>query len=305
MKITRIIMMVLFSMMTLWANEDLLVYKVDNSQGKITPKTIEKSLVKSGYIIPKNRDMNGPFKKQFEKTTFDTYNLMIAYHDKMATKLVIKHENAGVFVPFSVAIYQKKGDKFLYVSFLTAKAQSKILGIQEPLLDAIEKENKKAFLTALPGAVEEKLSFSVQATDKKLLTSFEVEVEDDDAEELKDELEMVLESGLKPIGFIKASFSAFGMDLEEANNEDYEFYDAYSLCKLKVIYNVALQRPEAGAFAPCTLAIYHKVGSNKTKIVFPNVYNWIATLDIKDKALIALLEKAQSDIVTLLKSAIE
>jgi uncharacterized protein (DUF302 family) len=292
-------------MVGLSANEDLIVYKVDNSKGKITPATIEKSLVKSGYVIPKNRDMNGPFKKQFQKTTFDTYNLMIAYHAKMSTELVIKHENAGVFVPFSVAIYQKKGDKFLYVSFLTAKAQGKILGIKEPLLDAIEKENKKAFLAALPGAVEEKLSFTPQATDKKLLTSFEIEVDDDDAEELKDELEMVLESGLKPIGFIKASFTAFGMDLEEAENEDYEFYDAYSLCKLKVIYNVSLVRPEAGAFAPCTLAIYHKIGSNKTKIVFPNVYNWISTLDLKDKKLIDTLLKAQDDIVKLIKNAIE
>ena len=298
-------MIMLLSWSVATANEDLIVYKVDNSKGKITPVSIEKSLVKSGYVIPKNRDMNGPFKKQFQKTIFDTYNLMIAYHEKMATELVAKHENAGVFVPFSVAIYQKKGDKFLYVSFLTAKAQSKILGLTDPLLTSIEKENKKAFLIALPGAVEEKLSFSPQATDKKLLTSFEIEVEDDDAEELKDEFEMVLESGLKPIGFIKASFSAFGMDLEEAKNEDYEFYDAYSLCKLKVIYNVSLVRPEAGAFAPCTLAIYHKVGTNKTKIVFPNVYNWISTLDLKDKALIKTLEKAQGDIVTLLKSAIE
>ena len=298
-------MIVLLSVGVLGANEDLIVYKVDNSAGKITPATIEKSLIAAGYAVPENRDMNGPFKKQFEKTSFDVYNLLIAYPKKMATQLVIKHEKAGVFVPFSVAIYQKHGEKELHVSFLSAKAQAKILGITEPLLADIEKKNRASFLKALPGAKEEELSYEPQPTKEKLLTAFSFEVDDDESDDNKEELEMVIDSGLKPIGFIKASFNTFGVDLEEAKNEDYEFYDAYSLCKLKVIYNVALKYPEAGAFAPCTMAVYHKNGTNKTTIVFPNVYNWISTLAIKDKALIGLLEQAQKDIVTLIKSAIE
>ncbi len=301
----NIIMIVLLSIGILSANEDLVVYKVDNSAGKITPATIETALTKAGYSVQENRDMNGPFKKQFQKSSFKVYNLMIAYHKKLTTQLVIKHENAGIFAPFSVAIYQKKGDKFLHVSFLTAKAQSKILGVKDPLLETLEKETRAAFLSAMPGAVEEKLAYKPQPTDKKLLTFVTLDVEDDEADDQKEELEMVIESGLKPIGFIMASFNEFGVDLDEAKNEDYEFYDAYSLCKLKVIYNIAITRPEAGAFAPCTMAVYHKNGTGKTTIVFPNVYNWISTLALKDKNLIAILEKAQNDIVALLKNAVE
>ena len=301
----KVIMIVLLATGALFASGDIIVYKVENAKGVITPASIEKTLIKAGYAVPENRDMNGPFKKQFQKTSFDTYNLLIAYHKKLATKLVIKHENAGVFVPFSVAIYQKKGDKFLHLAFLSAKKQSQILGFKDALLDEIEKENRKVFLQALPDAKEEKLSYASIPTDKKLLTSVVFEVEDDESDDNKEELEMVIDTGLKPIGFIKASFNTFGVDLDEAKNEDYEFYDAYSLCKLKVIYNVALTHPEAGAFAPCTMALYHKNGTNKTVMVFPNVYNWISTLGLKDKKLIDLLEKAQKDIVALLNSATE
>lgn len=305
MKLMRVIMIALLSVVWLSANEDFIVYKVDNSAGKITPKTIESVLRQEGYAVLVNRDMNGPFKKQFQKTTFDTYNLLTAYHKKHNAALVIHDPKGGIFTPFSLAIYQKKGEKFLHVSFLSAKVQSKILGKNEKYFKTIEEANKKTLLKALPGAVVEKLSYKPIPSEKKLITSFVVEVDDDEADDNKDELEMVIDSGLKPIGFIKAGFNAYDVDLDEAKNEDYDFYDTYSLCKLKVIYNVAITHPEAGAFAPCTMAVYHKVGSGKTVIAFPNVYNWISSLALKDKTLIGILEKAQQDMVALLKSAIE
>jgi len=305
MKLIKVIMIVLLSVVGLSANEDLIVYKVDNSAGKVTAKTIEDSLKKSGYVVQENRDMNGPFKIQFKKTTFDTYNLMVAYHKTKATELVAKHPRAGIFTPFSVAIYKKKGDKYLYVSFVSAKGMSKIVGSADALFKSLEEENVKAFLAAMPGAEKVDLGYKVAATDKKLFTEFTVEMEDDEAVEGKEDLEMEFEAGLKPIGFIKASFNEFGKDLEKAKNSDFAFYDAYSLCKLKVIYNVAITHPEAGAFAPCTLAMYHKKGEGKTTIVFPNVYNWISSLSLKDKKLIALLEGAQKDIVETISGIIE
>ena len=301
----KIIMIVLLSLGVVSANEDLIVYKVDNSQKTVTPKSIAEVLQKAGYTIQVNRDMNGPFKKQFQKTSFDTYNLLTTYDKKIATRLVAKHPHAGAFVPFSVAIYQKKGDKYLHVAFLSAKAQSKILGFKDSLLEELEKKNRESFLAAMKGATEEKLSYTPLSTDKKLLTEITFEVDDDEADDNKEELEMVIDSGLKPIGFIKAGFNTFGIDLEEEKNEDFDFYDTYSLCKLKVIYNVALTHPEAGAFAPCTMAVYHKIGTGKTTMVFPNVYNWFSTLALKDEKLKGYLQKAQDDIVALLKSAIE
>ncbi len=305
MKLIKVIMMVMLSVVGLSANEDLIVYKMDNSDGKITTQTIEDSLTKSGFSVQENRDMNGPFKIQFKETSYEIYNLLTAYHKELAPKLVIEHPRNGIFVPFSVAIYKKKGDKFLHVSFLSAKGLSKITGQSTALYKKLEEETKKAFLKALPNAEVEKLDYEPLATDKKLYTEYTLEMEDDEADDNKEELEMVVEGGLKPIGFVMASFNEFGVDLDEVKNEDFEFYDAYSLCKLKVIYNVSITRPEAGAFAPCTMVIYHKKGDGKTTIIFPNVHNWVSTLAIKDKKLIEILDKAQTDIEALIVNSIE
>ena len=39
-------------------------------------------------------------------------------------------------------------------------------------------------------------------------------------------------------------------------------------------------------------------------IVFPNIYNWIATLDLQDKKAIAELKKAQKDMEAVIKNAL-
>lgn len=305
MKIFKIMAVLLLLMTSIHANEDILLFKVDNSKGKITPQSIEKVLSSAGYKVEENRDMNGPFKIQFQKTTYKTYNLLIAYYPAIMEELAIKYPDSGIFNPFSVGIYQKEGEKDLYISMLTASAMTKILGGGEKLFKELEELNKKHFLEAIPGGEITKLDYKPLGTTKELVTRFELEVDDEEAEDIQEEVEMIIENGLKPIGFTMASFNAFGVDLENAKNEDYHYYDTYSLCKLKVIYNVSIDHPEAGAYAPCSMAIYHKKGSNKMVIAFPNVYNWISTFAIKDKALIAILEKAQADITTLIKSAIE
>ncbi len=305
MKFLKIILAILFIVVNLSANDDILVFKADNTKGDITPKSIEKVMKKAGYKVAENRNMNGPFKIQFKKTTFDVYNLLIAYYPKITQELAIKYPDSGVFNPFSVGIYQKKGSKDIFVSFLSAKGMSKIVGNGDDLFKKLEEVNKKTFLEAMPSAKLVKLDYKSQPTKEKLLTKFEVEVDPDEADDFIEELTMVLESGLKPIGFILASSNDYAIDLDDAKNEDYIFYNVFSLCKLKVIYNVSINHPEAGSFAPCSMAMYQKEGSNKMTIVFPNVHNWISTMGLKDKKIIDILLSAQSDIEKLIKSAIE
>ena len=302
MKWIKIVAALLFAAIFVQANENIIVYEVDNANGKVTPKVIEAALAKNGYVIPKNRDMNGPFKKQFQKTSFDTYNLLIAYHKKITMELVTKNADAGVFTPFSMGIWQKKGDKKLHVAFLSAKAMSQIVGGEAPLFQKLEAATRKAVESAAPGMKEVKLPYQPVKVDHPLLTRVTVESDPDEAEDNFDEIKMTIESGLKPIGFILASQLSYGMELDEAKNEDFLFYDTYSLCKLKVIYNIAQTHPEAGAFAPCTLAMYQKKDAKETTLVFPNVYNWFSSLALKDQKLKDLLLKAQTDMEKLLKS---
>lgn len=234
----------------------------------------------------------------------DIYNLMTLYYPPITQKLVVKYPDSGVFDPYSVVIWKKRGDKHTYIAVLSAKAQAKILGISDELLKELEKKNIQTIKKALPGAQRVELSYQPKPTKKRLLTKYSFEVDDNEAMDTKDEVEMLIESGLKPIGFVMANFNDYNYDLQEAKIKDFIFYDTYSLCKLKVIYNVSKIRPEAGVFAPCTMAIYQKRGTNKMVIVFPNIYNWISTLAIKDKDVINILQKAQADMVDVIEKAL-
>ena len=49
------------------ATQDIQVFTADNSNGKISPETIEAAFKKAGFYISANRDMNGPFKNSSKR----------------------------------------------------------------------------------------------------------------------------------------------------------------------------------------------------------------------------------------------
>ena len=59
-------------------SSDIQIFTSDNSDGKVTTKSIQKAFEKAGFFVSANRDMNTPFKKQFKETSFDTYNLFFS-----------------------------------------------------------------------------------------------------------------------------------------------------------------------------------------------------------------------------------
>ena len=287
----------------LLANEHIIMYSTTKN---ITPKHIEEIFQKAGYNVEQNRDMNGPFLKQFKQSDFAVYNLMTVYYPKITMPMVLQNPDSGVFTPFSIVVFKKKGAKKLYAAVLSAKAKATILGLKldNKLLADLEQINRATLQKALPDAKEEHLGYKPKKLKEKLLTKFSFEVDPKEALDVKDEVEMMIEDGLKPIGFVMANFNDFNYDLKEAGKDEFIFYDTYSLCKLKVIYTVAKIRPEAGVFAPCTLAVYQEKGKNRMHIVFPNIFNWIATLNIEDKEAIKALQKAQNDMIAVIKNAL-
>ena len=305
MKKMILIYLLLLIQGTAFANDDILLYKVENKDLKVSAETIADGLTANGYIVAKNQDMNGPYKKQFGTTTFQSYNLMSVYHPETSVGLVPKYAESGIFTPFSIAVYQRQGENFLSIALLTAKAQENIIKKQDPLFIDLEALNRKTIASILPAAIETPLGYENEKTDKPLYTKYSFDVDDADAMEAMSDLMMMMQSGMKPSGFVVANYIDFNAVLKEEKNDDYMFYDAYSLCKLKIIYELSKTKPEAGAFAPCTMVIYHKKGSNKTEIVSLNIDNLTSTLAIDDKNLLAMLEKAQSDMRTIIEESAE
>jgi len=243
-----ILILMVLMVNTLWAdNTDILLYKVPNKDHAITAQTLADGLTIHGYTVAKNQDMNGPYEKQFKTTTFDSYNLMSIYHADTSTALVPKYAHSGIFTPFSIATYQRKGEDDFYIAFLSAKAQENILKVKDVLFAKLEARTRETIVKVLPTAIEAKLSYDAESTDEALYTKYSFDVDDADAMEARGDLMMMMESGMKPSGFVVANYIDFNKVLEEEKSDDYMFYDAYSLCKLKIIYELSKEKPEAGA----------------------------------------------------------
>jgi len=284
---------------------DFHLFDIENKAGKYTPAVIEKAFAENGFYISANSEMNEPFKIQFQETSFKVMTLLTVFHEAYSEELVKKHPSAGIFVPMGVGIYQAKDDDNLHVAVLTAEAQEKILGFKDELLHKIEKATIATLNKALPGA-NMKGSKQALKAEGPLVTKFEMEVDEDWAE-AKDELQMIIEDGFKPAGFVMSNFTEYNYMLtkEETVDSPFDFYDTYSICKLKVIYTVSKTNPEAAAFAPCTLMFYKKKGENKIVMGFPGVYNWMSSAYVQNPEAKAVLMKAQTDFETILREATE
>lgn len=283
------------------ASGDLHLFEVENKNGAITPQKIEEAFVKDGFGIAVNSDMIKPFMIQFKETKFKVFTLMTIYHEQTSFELVKKYPVAGIFTPLGVGIYQDKKENTLHVSVLTSDSLTKIMGVEDELIKKLEAQVLATLKKALPNA-KYKLSSDALDESRELITKYELEIDGDDAATAKENVLLGLDNGLSLYGFIVAG----KLDLNKhMKDSPYDFYDGYSICKLPVIYTVALTKPEAAAYAPCTLAIYKKKDENKVVLEYPSVYNWISSALIKDKDGVDVLIKAQEQFEAILAEIVE
>ena len=287
------------------ANENILVYKVENKNHAISAETIAEGLSKNGYVVAKNQDMNGPYKIQFGESTFHSYNLMSVYHADFASKAIAKSASAGIFAPFSIGVYQRNGEDDLYLAILSGAAEQRILNVQDKSYDESQALSAKTIESILPNAKISALDYASTKTDKDFYTKYSFEVEDEDAQEGYEGMMMMMRGNMKTAGFVVANYIDFNEVLKENGVEDYEFFHSFSLCKLKIIYELSKKTPEAGSFAPCTMVIYHKKGSDKTEIVSLNINGLISMLALKDKNLVDMLDKTQAQMISIIEESAE
>ena len=301
-----IVALLLISITNLFGN-DVQVFSQKNVDGKITPKTIEAEFKKLGFYISDNRDMNGPFMKQFKRTDFKVYNLFTLYHIDSVHNLAKKYPKIGLFTPMSMSMYTKKGDDTIHVSSLTVETMSRISGIpaSNPDLQKIGMLVKKALKHAMPNGKFDTFDYKSSATAKELITKMHVEVDPEDWEDETEGMIEMIEGGLEEKGFVQAGFTDINYDFKKMGDDYFDMFVSESICKLPVIYAVAKTRPEAGAFAPCSISIYKRKGENIMYVEYPNVYNWIASLTIDDKNAIKELIEAQAKMEVILYSAKE
>lgn len=293
------------------ATHNVTILTADNSDGKITPKTISAAFEKAGFFINDNRDMTAPWLKQckagtknFDTVTFEVYNLFTLFKKDVVVKLGKKYPNIGLFSPMSMSIWTKRGTKTISVSSLSTAAMAEIMGVpaDDEELVAYGKLVQDTLRAALPNAKVEKVAYEMKQPEGPLVSTAQFAMDPEaDWEEVKEEFQENFEQELIPAMFINAGFNDLNYDMEESGYEGYNFYDVYSICYLEVIYTVAKDHPEAGAFAPCSMYMYQKKGTNTMEIGFPSVYNWIASLAIEDKPSYDVLIMAQKKMEKILE----
>ncbi len=272
-------------------SQDIYVFTSDNSDGKITPKTIEDAFTEAGFYVSANNDMNFPYKRDFNNTEYDVYNLAAFYSKDVVAEFIQEYPKIGLFSPMSMSIYTKKGDKTISIATISPKRIAEITGIPADhaawgKLDALI---TKAFKAAMPNGKLATLANTKLDIKEPIIAEFQFEMTDEWDDE-KEDFENAFESALTPAGFAMPAFNEITDELEDIG---YDFYEVYSICKIPVIYTVSKNHPEAGAYAPCSLYVYKKEGENTVHMGFPTVHNWFYSMGIKDEASHKVLIEAQ------------
>ncbi|CAA6801127.1 MAG: Unknown protein [uncultured Sulfurovum sp.] len=128
------------------------IFSVDNKDGKITAKTIEKAFNGAGVTVDVNNNMNSIFEKRYKKTHHQAYNLAIFSNNELVTKLMKKYPKIGLITPLSMSIYSNDKTNTINISTLSLKGMARVTDIPEdnPHLIAYADIVDKALKSALP-----------------------------------------------------------------------------------------------------------------------------------------------------------
>jgi uncharacterized protein (DUF302 family) len=309
MKISLKVLLWLSLALTASMAQDIRIFTVDSEAGKVTPKSVEKAFKDAGFHITGNNNMNKAFDGKFKTHTHDVYNLFTVHSKERATKLVKNFPKMALFTPLSMSIFTKKGEKTLSVSSMDIAGIAKVTGIpvDNAELVAYMNEVTEVFTKAFPKGKFEALSYKIAKPEGDLINTFTMEMDvvgDDNIEDEVDGIQEELEAGLITAGFVVAGYNKISADYG-VKDRTYDFFDAYSICKLSVIFEVSKTHPEAGAFAPCTFYMYRKAGEKVVHFAYPSTYNWFSSIDVADKESRAVLVKAQKDMNAVIAEVTE
>ena len=208
----------------------------------------------------------------------------------------------GLFTPLGMSIFTRVGEKRLNLSLMDVAGISKVTGIPVDNADLVKYINEvyATLEKSFPNGRFEKVNYDIDPLEGEIVNRFSMtlDLEDSDVGDELDGIQGELEAGLKTAGFVIAGFTSL-------ENDAYDLFDVYSICKISVFFEVSKNYPEAGAFAPCPFYIYKKKGEDVVHLAYPSVYNWFSSLDIASETSRDVLIKAQQDFNAVVEEATE
>lgn len=285
------IFLYLFLFTTIYAN-DIIRYTTNAPIDLLDAKNI---LELNNYQVESTSKLEKSFEQFFNDDRFEVYRVLAVYEKNLTKKLLLKYPDFSAITPYSIGFIKYKNSDTTNIVFLSSQAIKKVLNIttNEPLIDEIVNKNIEIAKLLQSHTKPQSFEYIPSKTDKGLIYKKTIK---GNAEKIA----QLLEDKMEKQDFKYINYMYLKDVYNEIDNE-YNFFTIASLCKKKVLHYVSPKKPEAIVFAPCSLSIYQKKGSENTTIVFPTIYNWISTLDITDITAIKSLINEQEIIEKLLE----
>lgn len=298
--------------LSLFAADGFVLLETSKS-GKELTKAVSDAVGKAGFVPADERDLNVAFTKQFEQSDFELYYNLTVFDAKALGAVLPSNPKLAGFVPYTVLIYQKKGEKKSFVGFVKSEAILLATGVKDKkTVDALKKSEQtleKEIKAALKDAKAVKLPYrATPKEDKELLFEAAIKVgEKESAVARKESLQKEFESAVEVEGFKISNITDLKAELEKAKADmsKYEFFDTYSICKLKVIYSASKERAEAGVFAPCSVYFYKLKAESFIRVGFPPTKNWVVHTNITNAEYVKIMTDAENVVKNMLKEAAE
>lgn len=291
----------------LYADVGFNIYKSQYDFNEIKA-AILKASAKSGYVVSDDHDLVKAYQIQFGNTNFDIYYNLTVYQPETIAKIAITDEKIAAISPFTILIYRYKGSKDSYYGFLNPKTihnSTKISNENLKIFANSQAKLEKELLKELPKSKPVKFDYSSHfSKSNDLFYSVDFEVaKNDDLQKRKDEIYKQLESDLEVEGFRINNYTDMLTEFNQKNiKSDFELFETYSICKLKVIYAASKERPEVGVFAPCNMFFVKRKNSNKLSVGFTTTQNWAEIANIKDKEALEVMKSAENVVRNSLES---
>ena len=283
-------------------------YTVDGDIQDKYNALIENKLKTIGFnLTDPHKRVNDQYETKWGSTVLDVLSFMPVVNDRAILPLLNIDPRIAGFAPFNMLIHKKLDENVTHVGHLMPKTMLDILDIKNKEV----REKFTATFASLDTMVEKELGGTKSympyvKLPKQTMINFEYTFDaPDDMDDFLDEIQNKLELAFINKGYLIAGYHNFMEATDDAEDilSDYDAFWTYSLCHLEFSYGMFDNegaRPEAGLFAPCTMYMYIKKGSNKLVIGMFRLHNWSDTLNITDTTRIELVERLDKEIPEIL-----
>ena len=239
------------------------------------------------------------------KRNLDNLGFFSVAHDVALRELLISNPELGGFSPFNLHIYKNANENKTYVGHVVPDTMLDIVGVK----DAEVRKKFNAMFPALDKLVQKEIGGKIEISEFKTLPAkpmmnFEITFDrPEDLADYIDEFQEEFEEKFEESDYIIAGYKNFKESYEdlELGFEKYDAYFVYSLCHFTFSYNIFNKgRGDAGAFAPCSMYMYIKKGTNTLVVGMPKLANWVSVLNIKDAAMVKSVVDLDKEIIQIM-----